>query len=914
MSNPAISQLVWKESKEKYGLAIAAGVSFALAMTAWAWSWSSGEANHWDAPKGLLTLLNMWVNTFAVIVGVMLFSPEKEGRTFQLLGTFPISGIPIAVTKIFVGAAFVLANTVFCYGLAFAAASAIGVQFPLAGMGSADLVGQLLSPLESFCWGVFWSMTLTSTLFAILMATACVLVSLFIANLFGGSSMFYHSQANYSWWIRIPVLVFLIVAIARNSKHWLRESSNFSRANATTRGTRFTLASAKLPILFSRLLWQSFKQFKLALLLAIPILVLFTIAFSLFPTQSPDLPYLALSALGWLMVVPLTLGLLTFHFDQQKQSYHFFQQQVEHGRWLWLSRLIIPLSVSTFAALIGSMVTRFSVANLNSNSHHVGSYFVYFLHPLEYMYFELSPIDVFILVLTAFAIGQYCSMMIRPALVSFFMGVCGFVFAVAWVLLLLHCGAGFIWFLLPLALVLIVTTWQHSPSWLADRRNFKPWLAVALTCVLLISGLMYMRATEIQPISSKSLLVEFSSHQSEMSKKLASAAAAISVRMNEDVETSSKWLEKNQASLKQIHNALSHEHKFDIGRPYWNSQTNKTWETLNLLSVEFDSHLKKENLNLAFQSIKSMILIEKETATYYRPSQNKFVQWANHPSQTNEHLFNAIQFLDRLKSSPNNSAYYDYANLEQQIAIVKNGSQIELQENSLPLIYERLAWLMPWELERSRRVAHHMLAASSDWIARLKSLQGNDKIQLGRDPHSQFYDTNPPPYLRQARTSPLIPTSMVFPTFSRLIDINFSRYMRLRLALTAFRIDNDSYPNRLNQLVPKYLPEIPCDVFSGHDYFYEPKGLDHPIIWEAASASNTTKIESKEILRSGPFLLPWSSAGGQRLFSCEVIYRAADGMETGIEKTQCYNVRSSNWQLFPQVDFRLLENDKKIAE
>jgi len=46
--------------------------------------------------------------------------------------------------------------------------------------------------------------------------------------------------------------------------------------------------------------------------------------------------------------------------------------------------------------------------------------------------------------------------------------------------------------------------------------------------------------------------------------------------------------------------------------------------------------------------------------------------------------------------------------------------------------------------------------------------------------------------------------------------------LQIAFALAAFRADQGKYPPRLDELVPKYLPKIPPDVFSGKPLIYRP--------------------------------------------------------------------------------------------
>jgi hypothetical protein len=47
---------------------------------------------------------------------------------------------------------------------------------------------------------------------------------------------------------------------------------------------------------------------------------------------------------------------------------------------------------------------------------------------------------------------------------------------------------------------------------------------------------------------------------------------------------------------------------------------------------------------------------------------------------------------------------------------------------------------------------------------------------------------------------------------------------KLGFALAAYRADHDSYPVKLAELVPKYAPEIPKDLFSDADLHYKHEG------------------------------------------------------------------------------------------
>lgn len=66
-------------------------------------------------------------------------------------------------------------------------------------------------------------------------------------------------------------------------------------------------------------------------------------------------------------------------------------------------------------------------------------------------------------------------------------------------------------------------------------------------------------------------------------------------------------------------------------------------------------------------------------------------------------------------------------------------------------------------------------------------------------------------------------------------ELACERGLRLVLALELFRRDEGRYPERLSQLVPQYLAELPDDPFTGAEFVYVPQGLDAPWLLDARS-------------------------------------------------------------------------------
>jgi hypothetical protein len=69
--------------------------------------------------------------------------------------------------------------------------------------------------------------------------------------------------------------------------------------------------------------------------------------------------------------------------------------------------------------------------------------------------------------------------------------------------------------------------------------------------------------------------------------------------------------------------------------------------------------------------------------------------------------------------------------------------------------------------------------------------------------------------------------STLFPGFQKVQQAadraeQAQRNLHIAFALAAFRHDNGAYPKQLNELAPKYLPQIPNDLFSEKPLIYRP--------------------------------------------------------------------------------------------
>jgi hypothetical protein len=65
---------------------------------------------------------------------------------------------------------------------------------------------------------------------------------------------------------------------------------------------------------------------------------------------------------------------------------------------------------------------------------------------------------------------------------------------------------------------------------------------------------------------------------------------------------------------------------------------------------------------------------------------------------------------------------------------------------------------------------------------------------------------------------------------------------RIADACDSFRENNGRYPERLDELVPRYMSEIPRVGFSWYEFVYYPSGVGHELVWMVYPPSNNGQL------------------------------------------------------------------------
>ncbi|MEO2045351.1 MAG: hypothetical protein ABGX16_02115 [Pirellulales bacterium] len=259
-------------------------------------------------------------------------------------------------------------------------------------------------------------------------------------------------------------------------------------------------------------------------------------------------------------------------------------------------------------------------------------------------------------------------------------------------------------------------------------------------------------------------------------------------------------------------------------------------------------------------------------------------QWATHPDQTCARLREAIDKLNAcpaLLTRPADAILVEW----QRIHAIVLGTELPSifsHENTQPRWSDYLAWLankLPQERQRALVALDRNTSQTLNYLTGAMHRLGNFSPQYAKElrqlvrqaswwgapePNQLLYDLarNLEPSLSrqnvnamnwtgftqasassfQASTSFLVTQEFNHLGFRiflyRYIDSEIVRRgLKLQLALLAYRLEHDAYPDMLSELVPEYIQALPIDPFSGEAFQYRPQGISQSMSSPSISAN-----------------------------------------------------------------------------
>ncbi len=476
--------LLWKEYRAIRGFWIAL-VALALGLQWLGLTYST------DAAWRLLFLYNVALATpafFALGCAATAWAIEREDETFQWLRAAPVSERQVFVSKLALAAAATLAMYALLWLLAWWTAGRLPAAGTLRGM----LGLWLIAGAEALAWGTLFSLLMTrplaSTCLALFVTSAVVHV---LAWSLRSSTVYEFDFADYlaagPW--RLAILVVVLGFDVYLGLRWMHGSDTESQrrplrirlrrkanesvaANERTTATQLRIARSRSSTL-GHLFWQQWRQSRWMMCgLAAAFVALATLAVI---SAWQDVPPVAFVAA---LIIAVLAGTFAFQPDQERRNYRFFQEHNVPPRYVWFTRQvpwIALLTLSTVVVLLLSLyplwyqflrdVDRFASSWQRG---HVGPFDRRDLNT-SFALLLLGPAWI----ATAYASGQFCSMLIRSGLLA---GVAAALLGGVlcfWILLVLpmmHLS----WFatVAPIPLVLLWATWLRAPDWVSENNTW----------------------------------------------------------------------------------------------------------------------------------------------------------------------------------------------------------------------------------------------------------------------------------------------------------------------------------------------------------------------------------------------------------------------------------------------------------
>jgi hypothetical protein len=832
---------------------------------------------------------------YAVGAAAMVFSVEHEDETYDFLTCLPATWWPIFAGKVSVllASAIALGESLIVVGWLLA-----GNEMPVESKVAVALGLFGVAILEAIAWGTLFSLLIKRPLLAAIVTlivggTAVQFAVYLFAPFWGGDlgAAEYTAAAPQRLAI-VAVVLALATVVARRwltvgasagrtarlrAWTWLRRPA--SRAASKLRTSEVS-ARPRGRSMLSRLIWQSWRDAGklLALPFAIAAVLVLAIASALVLAKPPD-EYEAAAWLATSLFVPALYGAMAFSADQRRGSLRFLAEHAARPRYVWLARHIVwlgtLLALSTalwliVTSLIGCLAQFLTSRDLEE--------FVEVGREMQLPADTAIVLSYFIDgaglawcgMLTAYGLGQFCSLLVRSEILAAFIAVVLSVVVTAWALVLFAWQLSAWVFLLPIAAALMLATWLRAGDWIAGRNTWQSWLKRALPVIVVVAfisvALPRARLAQVrddatpavqrlQPIDIEELIALHRQGDTPEARK----TAAMYLRAAESLDSPTAVPLAMEASTRPtcrfdfIVGQFPHppsEHPF-----YWKldallyklreAEIDPSFDRL-LAALRMNAHLRSGQASAVFlHRLGNEALILEQIGT-----------WAASERRTNEDLDAALDQLTTLFREPHSLPTTLVADhlIVRDVLLDKEPSSALSEKQPSPLVH--LAWLanqLPWERERA------LLAL--DEITRQNI---GDAAELMQALSPNYFDTILRKWLRprysahQTATWELAQPAAATSHFARLEYLTrthvhelYRAYCNnqvdrqatiLKIALFMFRRDQGAYPERLSELVPDYLESVPVDPYSRQPFRYEAAGLDLPL--RDFANSGFTRIEA----------------------------------------------------------------------
>ncbi len=504
-SRPLVTRFAWKEYRMLRGLWVA---SFLIGLFLQILPYVLTSSTMRTYPEGGFLVAWIAAALYSVGAAITMFCAETEERTRDYLRLLPGNATPIIATKLVMAFA-----TAVALGCVLSLTSWFLANYTWANSRHAELAFALggVGILEGLAWGLLFSLWWKQPLLAAVAAMACASLGAQVAIL--GTTDAYDAFSLEGYRAAVPgrLLICLAVLILDSvlASQWLYPRRKHERVShramtidlpASNTHARVHTAAWPRTKMFTRLLWQTWRESWKMMLAAIAISAVLMTALML-PAyiSSPrdflkSLPFVAL-------IPPALLGALAFRADQQRDHRLFLATHAAKPRYVWLARHVVWFGVVLLLGIVIHLAGSWLMQNVLHNE--VKNYFEgrWSYHTewlgrefstgdpklaqawrFEYMQstYVRGVIAAWTAFIAAYGVGQLCSMLLKQSLLSGFLAILFAVILAVWSVLMYLWEMNSLWFILPIGSAALLATWLRTPNWILGKNHWRHWIVPAL--------------------------------------------------------------------------------------------------------------------------------------------------------------------------------------------------------------------------------------------------------------------------------------------------------------------------------------------------------------------------------------------------------------------------------------------------
>jgi hypothetical protein len=532
------------------------------------------------------------------------------------------------------------------------------------------------------------------------------------------------------------------------------------------------------------------------------------------------------------------------------------------------------------------------------------------------------------------AAGQLISIFCRHGILNALIGIGVCVLVATWVRYLNWYQVPTWSYAWPIAIAALGLSWWYAPSWIRGTRQLSSSLiSIAVMTVVGVACIAGLRHDRLNDFTERPFFAELSDvlerpekfkdagdPRFEVARKIESAQAKIELGWSEIRERGQeskpvpnqtrifseaelKLVEDHRAEFEAIVNLVRDP---DMRFFYFQSpdaaeklRASKAVRLRRLIDLFGAATKSKGEDQLDALMADLALSLNSNTSIEGHQSRN-FLKWADDENRAVGELKAAIEQLDLLTQSIFSSNNLQSLETEYQRMLTKLNEYKDADFNSMR------RFDLPWEVEREKRKFENDL---------LYRWQKSRVPRLSRKPKPSYFVHDLQQSVSNSRAA--MRESFGFRSSSLQSDFDHGsssrvwlRYLKIRFALAAWKLDNGDYPKKLSDLDEVYL-QFDTDYPIYNQMTYYPQGLDLAVVLRPPNHENhfyRTNTVSEVIPSSTPFLLPWQTAPTEKeLFV--VATKNKDGTETTSETDPELGYLMGQWQNHEHLESYIIGNN-----